>query len=88
MFTVTDDAARLLAELLYEADTTDSDSAIRFVREGRTISPTLDCERPGDATYEYAGTTVLLLDKDTVAEFEDRTLDVQDTEEGLQLIIL
>ena len=77
-----------LAELLYEADTTDAKSAIRFVREGHTINPILDHERPGDATYGYAGITVLLLDEDVIAEFEDKTLDVEDTEEGLQLILL
>lgn len=88
MLTVTDDAARFLAELLYESDTTDTKSAIRFVREGRTINPILDQERPGDVTYGYAGITVLLLDEDVVAEFEDKTLDVEDTEEGLQLILL
>jgi hypothetical protein len=86
MLTVTDDAARHLAEILHTAEAT-GDTAIRFVREGRTISPTLDRERPGDVTYAYAGITVLLLDENVVAELADRTLDVQDSDDGPQLIL-
>lgn len=88
MLTVTDDAVRHLAELLYDADAVDYNSAIRFVHEEGMIVPTLDHERPGDATYEYAGCTVLLLDEDIAAELGDGTLDVQDTDDGPRLTLL
>lgn len=86
MLTVTDAAVCHMAEVLYKSDAAD-EMAIRFVQEGRTIVPKLDHARPGDATYEYAGTTVLLLDKNIFALLENRTVDIEDTEEGPQLII-
>lgn len=86
MLTVTDAAVRHMAEVLYKSDASD-ETAIRFVQEGRTIVPRLDQERPGDATYEYAGNTVLLLAEDIVALLENRTLDIEDTEDGPQLTI-
>lgn len=87
MLNVTDAAVRHLAEILRNTDAPD-EAAIRFVLEGRTITPKLDHERAGDATYEYAGSTVLLLAEDIVAELGGRTLDVQDAENGPQLILL
>ena len=86
MLTVTENAVRHLAELLSNADAAEEE-AIRFVREGRTITPKLDCERPGDTTYEHEGNTVLLLDENVFALLGDRTLDVQDTDDGPQLTI-
>jgi Fe-S cluster assembly iron-binding protein IscA len=86
MLTVTDNAVRHMAEILYKSDAAD-EMAIRFVQEGHTIVPRLDQERPGDATYEYAGSTVLLLAEDIVALLENRTLDIDDTEDGPKLII-
>lgn len=86
MLTVTDTAVCHLAEILYGCEAADG-MAIRFVREGRTITPRLDRERPGDATYEHEGSTVLLLDENVFALLENKTLDVQDTDDGEQLII-
>jgi Fe-S cluster assembly iron-binding protein IscA len=86
MFTVTDAACGHLAGLLYSANAPD-EAVIRFVLEGHAITPTLDQERPDDTTYEYAGSTVLVLDEHTEALLENRTLDVQDTDDGPRLII-
>jgi Fe-S cluster assembly iron-binding protein IscA len=86
MLTVTDAAVRHMAEVLYQSDA-DDEMAIRFVQEGRTIVPKLDKERPGDATYDHEGSTVLLLDENVFALLENRTVDIQDTEDGTQLII-
>jgi Fe-S cluster assembly iron-binding protein IscA len=86
MLTVTEAACGHLAGLLDNANAPDN-AAIRFVLEGRTITPTLDEERPDDTTYEYAGSTVLVLDERIVGLLDNRTLDVQDTDDGPQLVL-
>jgi Fe-S cluster assembly iron-binding protein IscA len=86
MLTVTEAACGHLAGLLYGANAPD-EAVIRFVLEGRTITPTLDQEHPDDTTYEYAGSTVLVLDEHTGALLANRTLDVQDSDDGPQLVL-
>jgi Fe-S cluster assembly iron-binding protein IscA len=86
MLTVTEAACGHLAGLLYNANASD-EAAIRFVFEGNRITPTLDQERPDDTTYEYAGSTVLVLDEHVVALLNNRTLDVQDADDGPQLVL-
>jgi Fe-S cluster assembly iron-binding protein IscA len=87
MLTVTDAACGHLAGLLHNAINAPDEAAIRFVVEGHTITPTLDQERPDDTTYEYAGSTVLVLDEHVVALLDDRTLDVQESDDGPQLVL-
>lgn len=86
MLTVTESACGHLAGLLYSANAPD-EAAIRFVVEGNRITPTVDQERPDDTTYEYAGSPVLVLDEHVVALLDNRTLDVQDTDDGPQLVL-
>ena len=86
MLTVTDAAVRHLAEILYDCEAADG-MAIRFVHEGRTITPKLDHKRPGDTTYEHEGSAVLLLGEDVAEEINDKTLDIKDTDDGPQLIL-
>ena len=60
--------------------------AIRFVLEEGKVTTKLDRERSNDATYQYAGSTVLLLDEHIVATLRDRTFDVQGTNDDLQFV--
>ncbi len=85
MLTVTETAIAHLAGLLSNANTP-YDVAIRFVLEEGKVTTKLDHERQHDATYQYAGSTVLLLDEHTIATVRDRTLDVQGTDDGLQFV--
>ncbi len=85
MLTVTETAIAYLAGLLSNANTP-YDVAIRFVLEEGKVTTKLDRERPNDPTYQYAGSTILLLDEHIVATLRDRTLDVQDTDDDLQFV--
>jgi|TARA_Y100000294_G_scaffold8360_1_gene7903 Fe-S cluster assembly iron-binding protein IscA len=51
------------------------------------LSLTLDGEKPGDATLVHEGKTVLVIDEDVSQSLSNKTLDVEDSEEGLQLTI-
>lgn len=87
MLTVTEAAGSYLADLLTQANAPD-DTAIRFVLKDDTITPQVDHERPGDTTFEHAGSTILVLDASLSTVLEEKTLDVQETDDGLQLILL
>ena len=85
MLTVTETAIAHLAGLLSNANTP-YDVAIRFVLEAGKVTTKLDRKRQHDAAYQYAGSTVLLLDEHIVATLRDRTLDVQSTDDDLQFV--
>ena len=87
MFTMTDLAGEYLNELLDNANAAE-ETVVRFVVEDRTLKPTLDTARLGDAAFDYDGRTVLVLDTQVMQAIADSTLDVQATDEGPQLILL
>src|SRR5919106_1403883 len=78
MFTITYGAGEYLTELLDNANTSE-ETAVRFVFEGNTLTPKLDTGRPGDATFDHEGRTVLVLESQVAQAVDDRTLDVQAT---------
>jgi hypothetical protein len=87
MFTITDAAGEYLATVLADANASE-ETVIRFVLDGRTLSPQLDTTRPGGATFDHADRTVMALETAVVDAIGDATLDVQTTEEGPQLLLL
>lgn len=76
MLTVTEAAGEHLAELLTKQGAPE-EVAVRFVREEQGVSLRPDSEKPGDATYEHGGRTILLLDNDAAELLADHTLELQ-----------
>jgi Fe-S cluster assembly iron-binding protein IscA len=86
MVTVTDAAGAHMAQLLAQVGAQD-DLAIRLVLNEHDIVPTMDQARAGDTAFSYEGRTVLVLDSLVVQTMADQTLDVQDTEDGLKIVL-
>ena len=87
MLMVTDAAVARLAGILAEAEAPD-DIAVRLVLEGRGVSLQFDSPRPDDATFPHEGRTVLMIDEQVSKLLRDRTLDMEDTDDGPQLSVL
>jgi hypothetical protein len=86
MVAVTDAAGAHMAKLLTQVDAQD-DLVIRLVLDEHDLVPTIDQARAGDTAFSYKGRTVLVLDSLVVQAMADQTLDVQDTEDGLKIIL-
>jgi hypothetical protein len=76
MLTVTEAASARLAEILGQEGLPE-DTAIRLVDEGQGIGMQPDSKRPGDATFQHEGRTVLLLGAQISELLSDDTLDVE-----------
>lgn len=48
----------------------------------------IDVEMPGDKTVEYEGTTLLVVAQELADNLVNVAIDVRDTEEGSQLVIV
>jgi Fe-S cluster assembly iron-binding protein IscA len=83
MLTLTEDAARLLAEVLDRVE--ESDRAVRIVQGRACWVMRLDREGPEDESFEHEGRTILLLDPSVAETLDDKTLDVDVTAEGWKL---
>ena len=84
MFTVTESARALLAQLL-EANNASENEVVRFHLIGEKLNPGLGNVRPGDVTFEHAGKTVLALDQLLSKRLMDNTLDVHEAGDGRHL---
>jgi hypothetical protein len=87
MLTMTDAAGGYLARILSEANAPRG-TAVRIVCESEKLKPKLDRPRAGDVAYDHAGRKVLLLDPGVSSMLDDSMLDVDQTKEGVKLIIL
>jgi hypothetical protein len=87
MFTMTETAGEYLTTLLDNANA-EGETAIRLVFDGNTLLPKLDNARPGDATFDHEGRTVLVLDAQVTHVLAESMLDVRATEEGPKLVLL
>ncbi|MHC4063873.1 MAG: hypothetical protein ACYSUI_05155 [Planctomycetota bacterium] len=81
MLTVTAGAGTRLAHIIDRQERLE-EVAVPLTHDGRRIAMTTDEERPGDATFEHKGRTVLLLDERVSRLLEDETLDVQQSGRG------
>ena len=48
----------------------------------------IDVEMPGDQVVDYEGSKVLLVESELATRLEGHTLDMEDTAEGTQLVLL
>ena len=86
MLTVTGSASAQFAQML--ADTkAPGDAVIRIVVREDGLALGLDTTHPEDAAFDHEDRTVLVLDAEVSQLLEEKTLDVEDTEEGPQLAI-
>jgi hypothetical protein len=75
-----------MAQLLTQVGAQD-DLVIRLVLDEHDIVPTMGQARVVDTAFSYEGRTVLVLDALIVQTMVDQTLDVQDTEDGLKMVL-
>jgi Fe-S cluster assembly iron-binding protein IscA len=87
MLTVTETASAYLAQLLVQASKPD-DMVVRLER-GTTGNLTLrfDYMLPDDTTFEHKDRAVLVFGPQIAPILADNTLDVQDEEDGPQLVV-
>jgi len=86
MLTVTGPAAEHLAKLLSEAEAPEG-TAARFIANQEGLSLQVDSPKPEDQTIEHNGKTVLLLDEQVAELLDDKTLDLEETDEGPALTL-
>jgi Fe-S cluster assembly iron-binding protein IscA len=86
MVTVTDAAGAHLAQLLAQVDAQE-DTVIRLVLDKDDLVPKMDQARVGDTAFSYEGRRILVLDEIVVQAMADKTLDVQDAEDGLKIVL-
>lgn len=86
MMTLTEAAGEHLAEILGNSDVPES-VAVRFVCKESEISLSLDNQKPGDATFEHQGKTVLLLDQHAAEYLDGATVDTEHTDAGAKLFL-
>lgn len=82
MLTVTEPAAAYLSQLLEKAP---EEAVVRFVPQQNGLGLEFGTEMPGDTTFNHDEKTVLALDTSVAKALNDRTLDVQSTEQEVQL---
>jgi Fe-S cluster assembly iron-binding protein IscA len=88
MITVTESAKQLLKETL-TAHSDDPEIGLRLsLKPPGQLGIVLDREVEGDHVVEHEGAKVLLVASDLTLVVQGVTLDVQDTEDGPNLVIL
>jgi Fe-S cluster assembly iron-binding protein IscA len=58
-----------------------------FPREQGELGLGIDIEMPGDELVEYEGSAVLVVDKSLASNLEGVILDVDNTQDGAELVI-
>ena len=86
MLNASDAACAYISELLTSSEAPD-ESAVRIVIEENQLSMKLDEEKPGDETILHEGKTILLVDAEISQVLDGKTLEFEDTEEGLKLTV-
>jgi hypothetical protein len=86
MFSITDAAGEYLTALLDNANASE-ETAIRFVLEGTTLTPTLDRAHPGDVTFDHGDRTVVVLEAHVSDTLSEATLAVEPTDDGPKLVL-
>ena len=88
MINVTDKAKQTLRKMLEDAVDW-PDARFRLMDRGQgKLGLGVDIEAPGDKVVEYGGLPVLIVAPELAANLRRITLDVEDTLEGSQLVII
>ena len=86
MLSMTEAAGAHLAGLL-ERDEAPEDVVARLEQEEGEIALRRGHAHPGDSAFAHEGRTVLVLHDELCKELADHTLDVEDSDEGPQLLL-
>lgn len=86
MLSVTEPAGAHLEKLLDEAEAPDG-AAARFIASDQGLTLQLDHPKPEDEIHQHDGRTVLLLNQQIAELLSDKTLDLQQTEQGPSLAL-
>jgi Fe-S cluster assembly iron-binding protein IscA len=87
MIAVTERAKNELKKILTEK--VDNPLAVlRLTPSHKGLGLTLDVEMPGDETLEHENTKILVVERTLVDDLKNVTLDVEDTPEGSELVII
>ncbi len=81
MLTLTEAAGAYLLQMLAN-DQAPEGVAVRVVSDEDELSMQRGRPEPGETTFEHAGKTVLVLDEQMSTALTDKTLDVEQTDEG------
>jgi Fe-S cluster assembly iron-binding protein IscA len=84
MLDVTDGAKQHLVQLMSDNEVPD-EGAVRIVVHEDALTLAADEPRPGDATFDLEGRTVLVMEQAIADHLDGKTLDVEATEEGTEL---
>ena len=87
MLTVSDAACEHLVAVLDQMEEAPDGAAIRILTGPQGLNMAVDTPNDGDKTVEHDGRTVLVLDEAVCNLLDERTLDIQDTEQGKALAI-
>ena len=88
MIDVTESARYELKRIL-SATVDNSYARLRLIARGQgDIGLGIDIELPGDEIVEHDGSGLLVVEHEVAASLKDITIDVDDTAEGPQLVIL
>ena len=88
MINITERACKELKRLLSQKVEW-SFARLRLVDRGQEdLGLGIDVEMPGDHIVEYQGTKILVIEPELAKKVKDITLDVDDTPEGLELVIV
>jgi hypothetical protein len=86
MLSVTNEASKVLQEMISDADVPDG-GALRLVQRDTGLGFAIDQPRENDHTFAHKGTVVLVVAEDIGEALGDKTLRVQQAEQGVALVI-
>lgn len=86
MLSITDNAAAYLNAALEQANAPE-EQCVRLEVQDQSLQATMDNKESNDETYEYKGRTVLVVDKQVAESLDERTLDVEQKEDGYRLFL-
>jgi len=86
MLTVTPAASEHLANLIDESKGPEG-LAVRLVVQEQGLALTPSEPKPDDTTFEHDGRTVLVVDPRAAEMLSERTIDIQQTEQGTGLAV-
>lgn len=87
MLTVTEKACTFAEELLAQPETPDNVCVRIEVDSDSRGKLVLAPEQAGDTKHEHGGKTVLLVSREAGQLFDGRTLDTEETDKGVQLLL-
>ena len=86
MLTITEIASAYLAAMLAQAGAPE-EVAVRFVPGENGVTMVSDEPQPDDTTFDHDGRTVLVLDEQISQLLADKTLDIQNADGEMKMVL-